>query len=211
MKDQWVEWLEGKQRHFFYGVLLIVALFFIAFQMAGKFHKDAPKQSFSMNQAYEKWLLSGQAFEKIEEGLANHPELETKFGALIADRFIVQNMGDQAEPFAEKVFQRVMGDTPKHTAYAEGSLLIAKGNFLAALSQAVELKSRLGDQTLLGGFNMVRIASLYRALKDVDGEQGALEELDRFLQERSEAAFILSECFQEESTTLSDYISERRI
>ena len=210
MRDQWIEWLQEKQRHFFYGVILVVATFFLAFQLFGKFHKPARNHYFTADQAFEKWMHQGEAFEKLEIALSHHPELETKFGALIADKFIGQNEGDKAQPFAQNVFSRVLKQTPEHTAFAEGSLLIAKGNFRDALSRSISLKDRLGENTLLYGFNLVRIASLYRALELRDQEIASLEDLERFMQRNISIKEILNECFCEGELTLVDYISQRK-
>jgi len=165
MKDQWIEWLQDKQRHFFYGVTLVVAAFFIAFQLFGKFHKPSKNPAIATSQAFEKWLVQGEAFDKLEAAIQENPKLETKFGAMIADKLIVQNDGEKAEAFAESVFQRILKQTPEHTAFAHGSLLIAKGELQKALTESVALKERLDHNTLLFGFNLVRIASLCRSLE----------------------------------------------
>lgn len=210
MRDQWIEWLQEKQRHFFYGVIVVVATFFLAFQTFGKFHKPMRHHYYTANQAFEKWMVQGEAFEKLEAALRHHPELETKFGVLIADKFIGQSEGDKAQPFAESVFNRVLKQTPEHTAFAESSLLIAKGNFREALSQSISLKNRLNENTLLYGFNLVRIASLYRALELRDQEIASLDDLERFMQQNQGVKEILNECFCEGDLTLVDYITQRK-
>lgn len=210
MQDQWVDWLQDNRRHFFYGVIIVVAVFFIAFQLYEKLYKPNTQHLMSANKSFEKWMEQSEAFEKLEQAIAANPELETKFGAAIADRFIVQGEGDKASPFADSVFARVLKHTPEHTSFAEGSLMIAKGNFGQALSQAITLKERLDQHSLLFGFNLVRIASLYRALESKDQELAALEELERYLAENKENGGVLSECFREGEATLSDYISDRK-
>lgn len=210
MQDQWIEWLQVNRRHFFYGVIAVVAVFFGSFQMYGKFYKPKKHDFFSANQAFEKWAGDAESFEKLEKAIAANPALETKFGAAIADRFIGQGEGEKATPFADSVFNRVLKHTPEHTAFAEGSLMISKGNFREALSQAVSLKERLDTHSLLYGFNLVRIASLYRALEVGDQEIAALDELEFYLNENQENGGVLSDCFREGDVTLSDYILERK-
>lgn len=210
MKDQWIDWLQDKQRHFFYGVMIVVATLFIAFQLFGKFHQPRAKGYLSANQAYEKWIAQDEAFEKLEQAIKSQPELAAKFGALIADRFIGSNRGEKAEPFAQDVFQRVLKHTPEHTAFAEVSLLISKGKFQEALQQALALKGQLPHNSILYGFNLIRIASLYRALDLHEQEVVALEELEQYLKNGGETAQVLSDCFQEGNTTLTDYISQRK-
>jgi hypothetical protein len=210
MKDQWIEWLQDRQRHFFYGVLMVIMTFFVAFQVFSKFHKPRASQYFAANQAFEKWLIQGEAIDKLEKAIAAHPELEAKFGALIADRYIVQNEGDKAEPYADSVFKRVLKQSPEHTAFAEGSLQIAKGHLREALVHTVALKERMDKESILYGFNLVRLASLYRALSVHDQELAALEELEQYMQENQKRGSILAECFNEGGYTLSDYIEGRK-
>lgn len=211
MRDQWIEWLQDNHRRFFYGVTLVVASFFLAFQVFAKYHKTArSKPPAVLQETFENWLVQGEAFEKLEEALKRTPELETRLGAMIADKFIVQNDGQRAEPFAEGVLRRVLRQTPEHAMFAHGSLLIAKGELENALTEALSLKEQLDQSTLLYGFNLVRIASLSRALECFAAEQTVLEELETFMQAHQSAASILMECFHEGTTTLVDYIHERK-
>ncbi|MDN3506133.1 MAG: hypothetical protein P0S96_02785 [Simkaniaceae bacterium] len=210
MKDQWIDWLQDKQRHFFYGIIITLASLFIAFQAFGKFHKPATSNYLFVNQAFEKWMYQDEAFEKLETALHQNPELETKFGALIADKFLVQKSPDQAQPFADNVFQRVLNQTPEHTAFAQNSLLIEKGKLPEALTSSLALKTNLDPNTLLYGFNLVRIASLSRALDSSPQEQSALTELETYLHTNAKATTILTECFHEGNLTLTDYITHRK-
>jgi len=210
MKDQWIEWLQAKQRHFFYGVTIIVACFFVAFQAFGKFYKGRPHSYLTVNQAFESWMSQDGAFEKLEEELTKHPEMASKFGARIAHELLAKGQVEMAEPFAQGVFNRVFKQTPEHTAFSEGSLLIQKGEFTQALQQSVALSERLDQSSLLYGFNLVRIASLFRALNDADQELAALEDLEGYIESHEKEANLLTRCFQEGSLTLSDYISERK-
>lgn len=210
MKDQWIEWLQDNQRRFFYGVTLVVTTFFVAFQIFGKFHKSSHNKTLAVTQSFEKWLAQGESFEKMEEAFVKNPELSTKFGAAVADKFIVQNEGDRAEPFAKEVFKRGLKQTPKHTAFAKGSLLIAKGQLQDALTEAVALKKDLNSDTLLFGFNLVRIACLCRSLQAPDTEKEALKELEDLMKANQNMAKVLTECFHEGDVKLLDYIYDRK-
>ena len=210
MKDQWLDWLQERQRHFFYGITFVVAALFVAFQVFGKFHKPFTSQYLIANQAFEKWMLQGEAFEKLEHALKDNPELETKFGVLIADKFIAQNEGEKAQNFADNVFKRVLKQTPEHTIFAQGSLLIANKDFRQALTSAVTLKGDLDKTSLLYGFNLIRIASLYRALDTPDQELAALEELETYMHNNEKTSSVLIQCFHEGDLTLNDYISHRK-
>lgn len=210
MRDQWIEWFQDKQRRFFYGVVAVIAIIFVAFQVADMVRKKNKRQyAFAMHQ-FESWLLKGGAFDELETALQRDPALQTKLGAKVADRFISQNRGEKAELFAEDVLKRARVDTPHHAIYAEGSLLISKGDLRGALKKTVSLKETLPSDSLLYGFTLVRLASLYRALDASNQEQGALLELESFLQQGSESAKHLSGCFHYEGATLGDYILHRK-
>ncbi|MBS0628648.1 MAG: hypothetical protein JSS30_00305 [Verrucomicrobia bacterium] len=209
MKDLWIDWLQEKQRHFFYGVFIVVAVFFISFQIYQKFQKPVATNYHAANLIFEKWVLDNKDFAELEKALASHPDLESKFGALIADKFIVSNRGDQAKPFAEKVFERVLRQTPEHTAFAEGSLLISEGKLSDALTHSLVLSSRLDTSSLLYGFNLLRLASLYRALGDRAEELASLAQLELFLKSNPKAGAILERCFSDGQHSLSDYLIHR--
>ena len=211
MQDQWVGWLQANRRHFFYGVLFTIALFFIAFQVYEKFHKPSRGHYLTINRLFEKWLANGEAFDKLELALRTHPDLEAKFGAAIAEKFITQEQGDKAEPFATNVFERIMKHIPEHTAFAEGSLLISKKQYKDALANAISLQARIDENTLLYGFNLIRIASLYRALDLQDQELASLDDLEHYLKTHTDASTILNKCFCEGQINLSDYITQRKI
>lgn len=210
MKDQWIDWLQEKQRHFFYGITIVVTSLFIAFQVFGKFHKPKNRRYQIAYHAFDKWMLQGEAFEKLQKALKDNPELETKFGAQIADAFILQSEIDKAQPFADSVLNRVRKHTPEHTAFAEGSLLITKGEFQQALVNALSLKANLDQSSLLYGFNLVRIASLCCILENPDQEISILKELETYMETNKKASSILVQCFHENELTLADYIHHRK-
>lgn len=209
MKDLWIDWLQEKQRHFFYGVAIIIAIIFVTFQLVQKFQKPTPTNYICANLAFEKWMLHGKDFDQLEKALSTHPDLNTKFGALIADKFIARNQGDKAKPFAEGVFNRVLKQTPEHTAFAEVSLLISEGKLNEALHHSLALNNSLDQSSLLYGFNLFRLASLYRALGDHPQELALLEELEHFMQSNPKGSSILEHCFNDGESSLADYISNR--
>lgn len=210
MRDHWIDWLQEKQRHFFYGVVLVICAFFVAFQVFEKLHKTTNSKLLFVNQAFDRWMLQGEAFDKLELALKQNPEMESKYAARIADKLVAQNEGERASIVAQNVFKRVLEQTPQHTAFAEASILIAKGEYHEALKEAISLKDSIDENSILFGFNLVRIASLYRQLEARDQELAALEELEYYLHTNEKSAAVLTECFSEGNVTLSDYIAERK-
>ncbi len=210
MRDHWIGWLQEKQRHFFYGVICVICSFFIAFQVFGRLHTSSNTRFLSVNQAFDHWMVQGEAFEKLEAALKQNPELESRYSAHIADKLIAQNEGKKASAIAQNVFKRVLDQTPEYSAFARASLLISEGKFNEALNQAIALKETTDENSILFGFNLVRIASLYRQLDDRSHELTALNELEDYLNTHEKTASVLTECFTEGSVTLSDYIHQRK-
>lgn len=209
MKDQWIEWLQGRQRHFFYGIAATLALLFLVSQFLGQKKTFSSSAYIRANQAFQSWVETRSGLEALTSLINSHPDLETKFGSLIANRLILEHDADAAQPFADRVIARVFNRIPEHATYAEGSFLIAQGNYRDALSKAVVLKSRIDERSLLYGFNLMRIASLYRELSAYDQEVAALEDLENYLKKDYPSVKEFSKCFSNGNLGLSEYIRKR--
>lgn len=208
MKEDLAYWLKEKQNHIFYGCVFIVGALILSFKM---FYPKKQSTDFLMvEKAYTQWEQTGENLEELSTALKHHPEMEAKFGAFIADRFILQGNGDAAKAFAEGVFQRISNYIPKHTAYAQGSVLIAQGNLSQALEQTLQLKEDITKDSLLYGFALLRAASLSRALNEKEEELSALVDLEHFIQTKSADAQTLEHCFSNENASLQTYIHFRK-
>lgn len=207
MQESLVDWFREKQNYFFYGFLFLAVVIFGYF----KFSPRKENTNFlSVEKAYHHWEKTGENLDELETVLNHHPELETKFGALIAERFLLQGDGLAAKPFAEAVFRRISRHIPEHVEFAEGSVLIAQGKISEVLQQSLALKERLSKDLFLYGCTLVRIAGLSQELHNKDQEFAILQELEDFLTSKTTAAIQLMNCFSHEKTTFQDYIAFRK-
>lgn len=208
MKEALAYWLKEKQNHIFYGCVFIVGALILTFKIY--YPKKQSADFLTVEKAYTHWEQTGENLEELSTALKQHPEMETKFGASIADRFILQGNGDGAKAFAEGVFQRISNYIPKHTAYAQGSVLIAQGNLSQALQQSIDLKEITQKDSLLYGFILLRLASLSRALNENEEELTSLVDLEHYLKSNSTDAQTIEHCFSRETNSLQNYINFRK-
>ena len=96
--------------HYYISQILVGASCFLAFRGYEQLHPQPIYPRSNLNRAFDRWAMQGGDFEELEQALKERPALETRFGALIADKFIVKGEGALAEQFAQAVFQRVAPD-----------------------------------------------------------------------------------------------------
>jgi len=209
MKDQWIEWLQAKQRHFFYGVTFVIAAVFIGVQSYGKLHKSNTQKYFSTHQAFQEWMEGGEAFDRLEAALKQQPELASKYAAQVVEKLMADNQPEKTEGLAANIFERALKQAPEYASFSETSLAIAKGKLEDALIQATSLKKNLNETSVLYGFNLIRVASLHRALKQGTSELTALQDLQIYLETHEQEKALMSKCFHEGEMSLEDYLIQR--
>jgi len=147
--------------------------------------------------------------------MERHPELKPKYDGPLAQTLLIEGQAPQARLFAEAIFKRTQRDALKlYRDYAQASLLIADGRYTEALQSAEELKSALDmlskqENPLLDGFNLIRLAMLYKQTGQIEQELktwNTLESQPGHLQ-----AFLeIAKLFKAGSISLNQYIEERR-
>ena len=174
-------------------------------------------------------------FKKLEKPLNRTPELQAKFGALVAQHFLTINDPKRAEKFAKQSWKRT-GDllSPYYADFSHTSLLISQRKFPEALDAAHQLKTKMAEDThfwdsrdkmirsggILYAYNLVRIATLEREIGSPSGELAAWDELLSNAGWTSaaptskmfdpEAYSLLQNIFQDGKISLQDYILQRR-
>jgi len=178
-------------------------------------------------ETFAKWEASPEdetLYADLREAFRKIPSIRAKYEACIAQRLLDVKKIDEALEMASRSLERVKGETPFHAAFAQTSLLIARGAYQEALENAVALKEEIGtvfgikDLTgsqLIGGsvlyaHNLVRIACLQQELKNRPGERAAWEELESFLGAGTPVAHLILKSFSEKQLDLSQYIAERK-
>ena len=206
----------------------------LAMYQFGRFEGKSPSAYREANAMYAKWR-DPQAFNKLEKLVSSHPELQTKFGGLIAQRLLSTGETKRATAYMTKALERAQGlISPYYTRFSETTLLIANGKFMIALKEAKQLKSDLEKDAFLweqmdsqkrsGGllyaYNLIRIAALERELGSKEGEKAAWEEIlcnagwskveEPVKTYDPKAYATLARNFQSGSFSLLDYIKQRK-
>ncbi|KAG6559888.1 hypothetical protein RHABOEDO_000120 [Candidatus Rhabdochlamydia oedothoracis] len=208
-------------------VAMLVMYQFGRFESRSSAYKEA-------NAMYAKWR-DPQAFNKLEKIVSSHPELQTKFGGLIAQRLLSIGETKRATAYMTKALERAQGlISPYYTRFSKTTLLIADDKLMVALEEAKQLKSDLEKDAFLweqmdsqkrsGGllyaYNLIRIAALERELGSKEGEKAAWEEIlcnagwskveEPAKTYDPKAYATLARNFQSGSFSLLDYIKQRK-
>ncbi|MDR2539106.1 MAG: hypothetical protein LBC45_00530 [Chlamydiales bacterium] len=206
----------------------------VAMYQFGRFESKSPSVYREANAMYAKWR-DPQTFHKLEKLVSSHPELQTQFGGLIAQRLLGIGETKKATTYMIKALERAQGlVSPYYTRFSETTLLIADDQLVVALEEAKQLKSDLEKDAFLwehmdsqkrsGGllyaYNLMRIAALERELGSKEGEKAAWEEILRNAgwskaEEPAKtydpkAYATLARNFQSGSFSLLDYIKQRK-
>jgi hypothetical protein len=220
-----VEWLSANKRYILFGLLALLTLIVISYRFVStttlKAERDFFQAQTNFSQFQEKGVKSEEFAASIEnldqlEGIINrHPELHAKYDGLIAQGLILEQKVNKARPFAESAFQRVQKDSVDlYHDYAETSLFISAGNEQEALERTLQLKEKMDQHaSVFGGtlylFNLIRLAMLYQQLNYSSEELQAWNEIQNYTA-NNEALITIHQLFKEGSTSLNQYIDERK-
>lgn len=177
--------------------------------------------------AFAKWKQAPQdeaLYREMKEMLRKVPDLEKKYGAVVAQELFNEAKIEEALGFAHRALQQVQGEAPFHLAYGETTLLIEQGAYQQALEKAVALKEQMRNAfhwtqtsreslpvgSLLYAHNLLRIACLHQHLQNKPGEKAAWEELEAFLQMKDPLSDLVYSNFREKGFNLAHYIAERK-
>ncbi len=174
---------------------------------------------------YSKWLKDPkdeQSFLEMKKALKKVPDLERKYGAMIAQELFQRNQLADAIVFAEDALKHIQLEAPFHAMYGQTSVLIEQGSFQDALELAVNLKESMDSfgfesienskeaGSLLYAHNLLRIACLQKELSNKPGEKAAWDALEIFFDQRQSLAKQVMGTFRDGGLDLSHYISERK-
>lgn len=231
-----IEWIKDHGSTLLYSIAGIIALLFLVFQIMGRSKGDAQSDYASANTAFVQWdnAREDSDLQKLQVPISRHPELHAKFDAVIAQALLSQRLGEKAQGYAAATLKRIEGETPYHSRFAQTTLLIEKGDFAQALSEAKQLKQDLEKDTafwksqdalvrpgsLLYAFDLLRIAMLEQKAGTRQGELAAWSEFEknagwtevpadskRF---DPEAYQFLKQNFHDQEISLVDYIQFRK-
>jgi hypothetical protein len=238
-KSVCLNWVSGHTRAVVISLAALLILFFALFQTVGHFSTGRHSDLIEAHSAFSAWtsakISDDELFTKLEKPLKRNPELQAKFGALIAQHFLALNDPKHAETFAKQAWKRTHSLlSPYYAEFSKTSLLVSQGKLREALDAAQALKGKMVEDTafwdsrdqmvrsggLLYAYNLIRIAALEREVGSKTGELAAWDELlenagwssavstsKRF---DPEAYSILQKTFQDGKLSLRDYIVQRK-
>lgn len=238
-KSACIDWIAENSKTILISLASLLILLFSLVQITGKYSKGRNVDFFEAQKAYSAWVSSEigdeELFHKLEKPLNRNPELQAKFGALVAQHFLSLNDAKMAEIYAKQAMKRTANLlSPYYVAFSKNSLLVSKSEFHQALQAAKELKEKMAEDAsfwnnkdkmirsggLLYAYNLIRIAALEREVGTPEAELAAWDEVaanagwtsaaataKRF---DPEAYSVLQNTFQEGRISLHDYMMQRR-
>lgn len=189
------DWIKRHRNTLLNSALALTALVVLA---ARFFLKSSPFPSRQTESLYENWLQDPQSDEETLQVLQS-AALSSGQSAYIAQQLIAQGEGKKAEPFAKIPLNHLHSVLPEYAEFAENGLKVASGKFEEAFTCALHLKEQLQmqgkEETLLYGFNLLRLMSLTRQLQKEDTQ--VIQELEKFLASGNESAHLLGRAIPE--------------
>lgn len=236
--DVGVAWLAQKGKWVLMFLGIGISLLFTSYHFLGS-KKGGPLSDYATaSSIFFKWLSekehTAEGLQKVKKTLSHHPELSSKFGALMAQKMLVLGDVPFAEKQAKEAFHRIGDRCPYYTRFSKTSLLVTKENFTEALRDAKQLKVDLEqDDAFWSGqnktvrfgpylyaLNLFRIAVLEKQAGSPAAEKKAWEEVEKLAQAKGEVAMskyyspeaylLLEQSFSDEEISLHDYIQYRK-
>ncbi len=238
-KSVWIDWISDHSRTVLISLASLLILLFILFQLTGKFSVSRQSDFIEAQSAYSAWVTAkisnDELFKKLEKPLKKSPELQAKFGALVAQHFLTINDPKNAEAFAKQSWKRT-GNllSPYYAEFSKTSLLVSQGRLEEALLAARGLKSNMVEDKgfwasrdkmirsggLLYAYNLIRIAALEKEVGSSGGELAAWNELLANAGWTSATASskmfdpdvysVIQKTFQDGNLSLYDYVIKRK-
>ncbi len=214
-------------------VFLIIATVLLYRHNSSK-SQEAQESYLKAESEFRKFKLSSSydpsekesAFNSLQAILKNYPELHQKYDALIAQAFLLKQLPDEAEKFANYALERTKKDNiPFYAAFTHTTMQIANKEYAQALNSSLELKqamaaSEAGSSSqhfdaALYGLNLLRISLLQAKLQETEAELQTIKEFQSLASNTngsiSAAAFAAIQLeLQDGSVNLLDYFNERQ-
>jgi len=232
------DWISGNSKTLFLSFLTLIVMVVCLFQFTGGLSSGRADYQ-QVQKAFHAWISEegqdAKLLKNLEKPLRSHPELEAKFGTLMAQRLLTLGEVSKAGGYAAAALKRAQTLTsPYYTQFSRNTLVISQGKYAEALEKAKQLKVDLEKDdafwegrdkfvksgSILYAYNLLRIASLEAALGSKEGELEAWEELvrnagwkDRPVNLKTydpEAYALLARNFTQGDLSLLDFIEQRQ-
>ncbi|MCP5507862.1 MAG: hypothetical protein H7A37_06140 [Chlamydiales bacterium] len=193
----YTKWLHDNSRLVFYVLIATVALIFVVYRWSASSNAQAERnyieaaEEFNTFEGRGKRAISPATKQEALEALVTilnvQPDLQAKYDGPIAQELLIRQKGEEAAPFADRVFNRTeKNNIPYFSNYGATSLTIANGDTEAALMQSKKLKELMladkaeNDYPYLYAYNLFRIAMLEQQQAHNAEELTAWQELKAF-------------------------------
>lgn len=206
------------------GAFFLIFLGFVVLTMQAQSGRDLDRYAIA-EEKMSLWLKNPEddkVFLDMKKALKKVPDLEKKYGAMIAQELFQRDHFQDALGYAEDALKNLNQEAPFHAVFGATTVLIEKGSFQDALEQAVHLKQimetegvataldQAGSASVLYAHNLLRIACLQKELLNKPGEKAAWDELESFLKQRDGVSKQVLNNFRDHGLDLSHYIQERK-
>ena len=195
-----------KKNHIFIGLASVFSLGYLFFE-------GVPFQNKIKQPSLGELLTSKDkvSFEKGFLEVKKHPQNGQAYAGTIAQRLITENRGTEAFFFLNQASSNLNGN---FSEFVKISSKIANNNMKEALVDGYRFKASLDSKkdksSILYPLTLLRISLLEKELKHPDKELLVLNELEKFLQEKSHKNFASMALGSSNKPTLSDYITFRK-
>lgn len=162
---------------------------------------------------YTKWIQNKEelSIEQLLPLLKKHPELAKKYDALIAQVLLSEGVRSETEAVLGRLIARNQSTLPSYYQLSYVAQCMLRKDFDAALDVSLQLKEKANPDSYLYGLNLIHIASIYRALGDVEQEKYAWNAVYDFLQDsKNDPKGIkkeLNKLYRQENTSFCEYLS----
>lgn len=187
------DWLSLHGKNIVYGLLVLIALLAIVFQLSNSFLTKAEEDYINAANAFNLFVqtngsadptLKEEAYTQLKSLMAAHPELHAAYDGVIAQTFLNRGLVAEAKPYVAATQARTQADAlPFYSDFASTSLLISEQHYREALDKSQALQAKMEEaysakatesERNFGGelfaLNLLRIAILQQQLGDASGE-----------------------------------------
>jgi hypothetical protein len=234
-----IDWVSENSKTVLAALATLFVVLFCLYQLSGKVSSQRRSDFLEAQASYSAWISAvasdAELFKQLEKPLKRHPELQAKFGSLIAQHCLGLDERGAGLKYAVASLKRTRNlSLPYYTQFSENSLKIVNRKFPEALAAAKNLKMQMEKDSafwesrdkmirsghLLYAYNLLRIASLEREIGSKEGELAAWNELIRNAgwngtssQTKTydpEAYQALARTFQDGEISLIEFVQQRQ-
>ena len=152
-------------------------------------------------------------YHNVEKILDRSPRARLSIRSEMAQRLLSTGRCDEAEKWAKAPIQELRSIAPDHAEFAEISLLIGHKRYQEALERSVSLKEKLqGQQTVLVGRNLLRIAILHEQLGNKPGEIAAWKTWEEWIEAENNKTLQVSTLkgLGDQTIGFQSFVNERK-